>query len=518
MTEALPLEDAKHLIRFCERGKLYEVEDWIRLGRSLKVPDELGKTPLSVALKTGFHSLIELLLRHEEDQKARNNVLRQAVEARQYDIVKLAVAYGAETSSVSFTDVLMSWDRGIVSFFAERGADPITSFPFAQAFHGRVRTALGCYLEYKRNQPELAAQLQEQADMALRHFCREGTLKWVSLLMWVGADPRSKGPTLEHPDDPEMFTTALDEASTAGQLDILRRLKPDPNRDDLAGLLASAATFAHTDVISYLLRLGANPNDKPNGGSSALDACIRHLGWENFDRILYGRHQQTPSYKVSKTREAIRLLVEHRAVWEPGDSLNDVRRTLYGIDPEVTVELVGLLLKHRACDDVTLHDLLRTPRMRQHMKTSVQRLSRLGLTLDGRRGSKSGSRNPQPSPYLLSRYDRRHLYNEVWSAPTQQVAARYGISDVALAKACNQLKIPKPPRGYWAKKAAGKVVPRRLKLPALEYPTRTGQTGAGQRIQGGQGGAWWRDYRAGFSRHQEALRIQRLKLQPGKTR
>src|SRR5438034_4095001 len=187
MTEALPLEDAKHLIRLCERGRLYEVEDWIRSGRSLQVPDEFRKTPLSVALKTGFHSLIELLLRHEGDQRTRNNVLRQAVEMRRHDVVELAVAYGAEISSVSFTDVLMSWDRKIVSFFAERGADPIANFPFARAFHRRVRTSLGCYLECKRNRPELAIQLQEQADMALRHFCREGNLKWESLLMWGGA-------------------------------------------------------------------------------------------------------------------------------------------------------------------------------------------------------------------------------------------------------------------------------------------------------------------------------------------
>jgi hypothetical protein len=65
------------------------------------------KDPLSAALNTGFHSLIELLLRHEEDQRARNNVLRQAVEARRHDIVELAVAYGAETSTVSFVDVLI---------------------------------------------------------------------------------------------------------------------------------------------------------------------------------------------------------------------------------------------------------------------------------------------------------------------------------------------------------------------------------------------------------------------------
>lgn len=94
MTEALPLEDAKRLIRLCEAGRLYEVEDWIRSGRSLKVPGELRKTPVSVALKTGFHSLIALLLRHEEDQRIKNNVLRQAVVARRHDIVELAVAHG----------------------------------------------------------------------------------------------------------------------------------------------------------------------------------------------------------------------------------------------------------------------------------------------------------------------------------------------------------------------------------------------------------------------------------------
>jgi len=33
--------------------------------------------------------------------------------------------------------------------------------------------------------------------MALRQFCNDGNLKWVSLLIWAGANPRSRGPTLE---------------------------------------------------------------------------------------------------------------------------------------------------------------------------------------------------------------------------------------------------------------------------------------------------------------------------------
>ncbi len=51
---------------------------------------------------------------------------------------------------MSFVDVLMSWDREIVALFLERSADLTTNHPFAHAFHERVRTALGCYLECKR--------------------------------------------------------------------------------------------------------------------------------------------------------------------------------------------------------------------------------------------------------------------------------------------------------------------------------------------------------------------------------
>ena len=68
------------------------------------------------------------------------------------------------------------------------------------------------------------------------------------------------------------------------------------------------------------------------------------------------------------------------------------------------------------------------------------------------------SESPSPAkitPARLppSKYDRQRLYEEVWSGPTQQVAKRYGVSDVAIAKACVLLGIPKPPRGYWAKRA-----------------------------------------------------------------
>lgn len=63
-------------------------------------------------------------------------------------------------------------------------------------------------------------------------------------------------------------------------------------------------------------------------------------------------------------------------------------------------------------------------------------------------------------------YDRLILYEEVWTEPVKVVAARYGVSDVALAKNCRRLGVPLPGRGYWAKKKAG-TAPSRPPLPGL---------------------------------------------------
>jgi len=59
---------------------------------------------------------------------------------------------------------------------------------------------------------------------------------------------------------------------------------------------------------------------------------------------------------------------------------------------------------------------------------------------------------------------RKELYDLVWSEPMVRLASRYGISDVALAKTCRKHNIPRPPRGYWAKKQFGKA-PRKTPLP-----------------------------------------------------
>lgn len=53
---------------------------------------------------------------------------------------------------------------------------------------------------------------------------------------------------------------------------------------------------------------------------------------------------------------------------------------------------------------------------------------------------------------------RETLYTEVWSTPMSQLAPQYGLSDQGLAKICRKLNVPRPGRGYWAKKRHGKSV------------------------------------------------------------
>lgn len=60
----------------------------------------------------------------------------------------------------------------------------------------------------------------------------------------------------------------------------------------------------------------------------------------------------------------------------------------------------------------------------------------------------------------MAEFSRRELYDRVWKEPMTKVAKEFGLSDRGLAKICERNGIPVPPRGYWAKKGAGKRAPR----------------------------------------------------------
>ncbi len=65
---------------------------------------------------------------------------------------------------------------------------------------------------------------------------------------------------------------------------------------------------------------------------------------------------------------------------------------------------------------------------------------------------------------------REELYAQVWTTPISHLAFQYGVSGNGLAKICGRLHVPYPPRGHWARKAAGKKVTQ-VPLPAIRQGT-----------------------------------------------
>jgi len=52
---------------------------------------------------------------------------------------------------------------------------------------------------------------------------------------------------------------------------------------------------------------------------------------------------------------------------------------------------------------------------------------------------------PSKEPVEITRDD---LFQQVWQTPMQRLAEQYGITGNGLAKICDRLSVPYPPRGY----------------------------------------------------------------------
>lgn len=52
----------------------------------------------------------------------------------------------------------------------------------------------------------------------------------------------------------------------------------------------------------------------------------------------------------------------------------------------------------------------------------------------------------------VERPSKEDLEKMIWETSVLEVSQKFGVSDVAIAKWCKKYGIPRPPRGYWAKK------------------------------------------------------------------
>lgn len=330
----------------------------------------------------GFHSLVEVLLRGGATAEGGrgNDPMNQALRMRRHDLVTLLVEHGYDPAAVDMCQVFDTWDPTLMEFFIDRGADVKTTNPLAYALCSRIRTTLPVFKRHRDRFPSF----QEQANIALRHHCVAGNMKWVSLLLWAGTDLYAPGVHEYNRDaDPECpGWSALEYAALYGHFEVfdLKKIRLDPEHPAWRGVVLWASKGKGLDLIKRLLDQGWKVNDEDNGGSSALRQLLQSLDWGVRFRSVDSYFDYFDDSSASRDRmRAIQMLVEHGGRWTPKDKgeVNDIRRGLLKLKPQYTAELVLIFTRHRACAREDLTALLRTPSMKSHLARYSSRIDKL---------------------------------------------------------------------------------------------------------------------------------------------
>jgi hypothetical protein len=165
--------------------------------------------------------------------------------------------------------------------------------------------------------------------------------------------------------------------------------------------------------------------------------------------------------------------------------IHDLRRTVgsWLVRDGASLHLVGAVLNHKNQATTAGYAYFQTEdRQRaldRHGKKIVEIAS--GTFKTGKKSAPAdlaGVNGPIQKPPKVRRLSRQDLYELIWAEPITTLAKRFGISDRGLTKVCKRSNIPAPPRGYWAKIAAGGTFER----PALPSRDQTNSRKIGFRV------------------------------------
>ncbi len=169
--------------------------------------------------------------------------------------------------------------------------------------------------------------------------------------------------------------------------------------------------------------------------------------------------------------------------------IHDLRRTVgsWLVQDGASLHLVGAVLNHK--DQKTTAGYAYFQTVDRH--AALERHGNAILEIAHRPISQHpqarflDSPPPKGTKLTIRKIKRQELYELVWTEPLSTLAPRLGISDVGLAKVCKRAEIPVPPRGHWAKAAAGHVIRRtdlaerpELASRPLRFKTRSTVNGA----------------------------------------
>ncbi len=465
------------LIALCRRGRLYDVERWIAAGRPLQLevgtrqPRHHPSSALAVALESGNQALVLVLLANDFDPNSEQySPLDLALRARRRDLLDLLLDWSTDPKEVDVEELLGTYDTKLFERFLALGVDFTAGHALAEtlAHHTSNKPAFGFARRHRLEVPGIQAELNS----ALAYHVGEGNEKGLQLCLWAGADPHAPARSLRwgsaDEDDDFLGFSAVREACSRGNAQTLVRLKPDPDVDEFEDLYLAASSRS---VIQYLA--GIQP---PQDVGALIGHYIARSSW-GISRWL--------------SDDTLRALFDLGATWQraTNEEVAAVRHRLLRTTDDRFVELIKLLALGGHCSPGILAELARTPAFRRRLKqvrfipgatpprnrwedtrpTRFREVLRaLGITLPKPERVipsvvEIGWHRPDTHRVVMSRAE---LFDLVWSTPVSRLAERWGMSGPGLRKACQRIEVPVPPRGHWARTAAG-AKERRPSLPKL---------------------------------------------------
>ncbi len=317
------------------------------------------------------------------EHNERYCALQHAVACHRLDMVKLMVEHGADVARVDVREVFDTYEPGLIDYFIEQGADMETDNPLAYAFCERIYPALGVYKRYKDRFPCFI----KQAEIALRHHCDKWNMKWVSLMLWLGADPYARG--VSDPDEsddidaPHDHWCAIDHAIWSGHPEILdfKRVGYRPQHPDAVRVLRFASGHGDVVAVEKLLSHGYRPNDRPDGTSSLISGELMRPTW--YCQKVYLGHNRFESQiipvHVFEKLKVLTMLLKSGARWRPVDrtEITEMRKSLKMLGPDISAEFVWLMVKYQACERRVMEQLFSPEGIRIHVYKHIGRIVEL---------------------------------------------------------------------------------------------------------------------------------------------
>jgi len=378
VTHAQSIEELEPVLAMCRGGRVFELQEWVRAGRPVALPVDVSarfarRNPIRVASDAGFHTIVQILLEAGASVRHGNYVaLEHSVSLRRADVAELLIEHGASVHDVSMRHVIETWDPAIVDIFISHGASLSVGAPIAWGLVHKIKPTLGLLKRLLPSEPAL----MRQADLALRFHAAEGNAKWVSLLLWAGADPWSNGPDRLDSDEPEWDDgsgpSAVDLAAMTGHLGVFLKKNvvdaPDLARPETFGVLVSACHALDADALSTLLARGYSPRLLPDRGSGAIQSLLYSMTWNFAQPAFLSAEASSGGVDSERARERMKmlhLLVASGGRWLPGEkaAIGDARKSLLKMKPAYTLEFLWILGRYQAARRTDVSELLRPPSM-----------------------------------------------------------------------------------------------------------------------------------------------------------